>query len=187
MNEHTSLLRNRIQRMEKLLDDLLIFYRAGKADGNLSQLDVNEMTREIFEIQNNKPGLTLDIKNLLPTFNTLSTPFEQVIRNLFSNAIKHHDRDTGSIQISSRHLGDLYEFSVCDDGPGIPEKFHERVFGMFQTLKPRDEMEGSGMGLALIKKIIEGYGGSIQLKSTGRGTCFIFTWPLVIRRSEAHD
>lgn len=188
ISQHTGLLRNRIKRMEKLLDDLLIFYRAGKAEGAEGMLDVNELVREIFDIQNNKPGLKLNLKNMLPILNTLSTPFEQVIRNLLSNAIKHHDRDQGVIQVSSRLVDEnFYEFSVCDDGPGIPEKFHERVFGMFQTLRPRDEMEGSGMGLALIKKIIENYGGNIQLKSTGRGACFIFTWPIHIRRSEPHD
>ncbi len=188
IGQHTELLRNRIRRMEKLLDDLLIFYRAGKADGVENTLDVNEMVREIFDIQNNKPGLTLELKNILPKINTFSTPFEQVIRNLLSNAIKHHDREEGVIQFSSRLLDEhFYEFTLCDDGPGIPEKFHERVFGMFQTLRPRDEMEGSGMGLALIKKIVESYGGNIQLKSSGRGACFIFTWPIHIRRSEPDD
>ncbi|RYZ88116.1 MAG: ATP-binding protein, partial [Moraxellaceae bacterium] len=124
----------------------------------------------------------------LPTLKTLSTPFELVIRNLFSNAIKHHDKDEGIIKISSRLLNDDYiEFTVCDDGPGIPEKFHNRIFGMFQTLKPRDELEGSGMGLALIKKIVETYGGCITLKSSGRGSCFSFSWPLTIHRRQEND
>lgn len=188
VTEHTLLLRNRIQRMEKLLDDLLIFYRAGKAEGVLMLVDTVQMVKEIFEIQNNKPGLILQINNELPSFMTLSTPFELIIRNLFSNAIKHHDKQEGLIQISSRELDeDFFEFSVCDDGPGIPEKFHNRIFGMFQTLKPRDELEGSGMGLALIKKIVETYNGHITLKSSGRGSCFKFTWPKNIRRRQEND
>lgn len=186
--EHTQLLRNRIQRMEKLLDDLLIFYRAGKSEGTMMEVDVNQMTKDIFEIQNNKPGLRLEISNKLPQLTTLSTPFELIIRNLFSNAIKHHDKQEGLIQVSSRELDENFiEFSVCDDGPGIPEKFHSRIFGMFQTLKPRDELEGSGMGLALIKKIVETYGGYITLKSTGRGSCFSFGWPKAIRRRQEND
>jgi len=185
---HTALLRNRIQRMEKLLDDLLIFYRAGKSEGNLMTVNVNQMINEIFEIQNNKPGLHIELINELPTLNTLSTPLELVIRNLLSNAIKHHDKQEGVIQVSSRDVDSEYvEFSVSDDGPGIPEKFHHRIFGMFQTLKPRDELEGSGMGLALIKKIIDTYGGSVTLKSEGRGACFSFSWPKNIRRREDHD
>jgi len=186
--EHTKLLRNRIQRMEKLLDDLLVFYRAGKAEGAIVDTDVNQLVTEIFEIQNNKPGLRLEILSPLPQFKTLSTPFELVIRNLFSNAIKHHDKSEGVIQVSYRTIDDkCFEFSICDDGPGIPEKFHNRVFGMFQTLKPRDELEGSGMGLALIKKIVETYGGKVSLASEGRGACFSFTWPINIRRRQEND
>lgn len=185
---HTELLRNRIQRMEKLLDDLLIFYRAGKSEGNLMTVNVNQMIKEIFEIQNNKSGLRLELINELPTFSTLSTPLELIIRNLLSNAIKHHDKQEGVIQISSRELNeDQYEFSVCDDGPGIPEKFHQRIFGMFQTLKPRDELEGSGMGLALIKKIVVNYGGIVTLKSEGRGCCFSFSWPKYISGRQEND
>jgi PAS domain S-box-containing protein len=185
---HTELLRNRIQRMEKLLDDLLIFYRAGKSEGTLMTVNVNQMINEIFEIQNNKPGLHLELLNELPTLTTLSTPLELIIRNLLSNAIKHHDQQEGVIQVRSRELNDdFFEFSVSDDGPGIPEKFHHRIFGMFQTLKPRDELEGSGMGLALIKKIIDTYGCTVTLKSEGRGACFSFSWPKNMRRREEHD
>jgi PAS domain S-box-containing protein len=188
VNGHTALLRNRIQRMEKLLDDLLIFYRAGKSEGALMEVNVNDMVKEIFEIQNNKPGLRLELNNTLPIFTTLSTPFELIIRNLFSNAIKHHDKQEGIIQVSSRDIDEHYfEFSVCDDGPGIPEKFHSRIFGMFQTLKPRDELEGSGMGLALIKKIVENYSGAVTLKSTGRGSCFSFSWPKIINKRQLND
>lgn len=186
--KHTKMLRNRIQRMEKLLDDMLIFYRAGKTDGNISRIDLAQMAKELFDIQNTKAGLRLELGNNLPVFDSLSTPFEQILRNLFSNAIKHHDSESGVIRVEGRQLNtDFYEFSVSDDGPGIPAKFQERVFGMFQTLKPRDELEGSGMGLALIKKIVETYGGKISLHSDGRGCSFTFTWPQTIRRKQDHD
>ncbi|QEY14517.1 HAMP domain-containing protein [Cellvibrio sp. KY-GH-1] len=182
VGKHTQMLRNRIQRMEKLLDDMLIFYRAGKTDGKFTVINLAQMAAELFEIQNTKAGLRLELGENLPTFETLSTPFEQVIRNLFSNAIKHHDLDQGVIRLECTNIRDkFYEISVSDDGPGIPEKFQERVFGMFQTLKPRDELEGSGMGLALIKKLVEAYGGSIKLSSQGRGCRFTFTWPQVIK------
>lgn len=188
VNKHTAMLRNRIQRMEKLLDDLLTFYRAGKMDGNLTEVDITKMAKELFDIQNTKPGLHLEVAENLPCFTTLSTPFEQVLRNLFSNAIKHHDRDEGVIRVGCTILpNQFYQFSVCDDGPGIPEKFQQRVFGMFQTLKPRDELEGSGMGLALIKKIVSTYGGNIHLVSEGRGCCFYFSWPQHIKKDSKDD
>lgn len=186
--KHTQMLRNRIQRMEKLLDDMLIFYRAGRTDGNISRIDLAHMARELFDIQNTKKGLRLELGDDLPVFDSLSTPFEQILRNLFSNAIKHHDADEGTIRVEGRQLDrDFYQFSVIDDGPGIPARFQERVFGMFQTLKPRDEVEGSGMGLALIKKIIETYGGKISVYSDGRGCRFTFTWPKIIRGKPDHD
>ncbi len=175
---HTKLMRSRIMRMEKLLDDMLIFYRAGKLDTNQKLVDVKRMAIELFDMQNLKPGFRLEVEDSLPVFTTFAIPFEQVLRNLFSNAIKHHDKDKGVIRVACQELNaDYFEFSVCDDGPGIPEQYQQRVFGMFQTLKPRDEMEGSGMGLALIKKIIENYNGEITVHSPGRGTCFMFTWP----------
>jgi len=188
VGKHTQMLRNRIQRMEKLLDDMLVFYRAGKTDGNITRIDVAHMAKELFEIQNTKAGLHLELGDNLPVFDSLSTPFEQILRNLFSNAIKHHDLGEGVIRIDGRRLpNDFYEISVSDDGPGIPSKFQERVFGMFQTLKPRDELEGSGMGLALIKKIVETYGGKISVYSEGRGCRFTFTWPQTIKRKPDHD
>ncbi|HOY23784.1 MAG TPA: PAS domain S-box protein, partial [Cellvibrio sp.] len=101
---HTELLRNRIKRMEKLLDDLLIFYRAGKMDGELIAINLTQMISAIFEIQNNKPGLRLEIIGDQPNLTTLSTPLELVIRNLFSNAIKHHDKQEGIIRASAREL-----------------------------------------------------------------------------------
>lgn len=185
---HTELLRNRIKRMEKLLDDLLIFYRAGKTEGELMVVDLTQMVSGIFEIQNNKPGLRLEIIGNLPSLTALSTPLELVIRNLFSNAIKHHDKDEGIIQVRTRELNNNFiEISVSDDGPGVPEAFHNRIFGMFQTLKPRDEIEGSGMGLALIKKIVENYGGYITIHSVGRGCRFSFSWPIDMRRRPEND
>jgi signal transduction histidine kinase len=188
VGKHTQMLRNRIQRMEKLLDDMLVFYRAGKTDGNITRIDLEHMAKELFEIQNTKAGLHLELGNNLPVFDSLSTPFEQILRNLFSNAIKHHDLDEGVIRIEGRRLNsDFYEISVSDNGPGIPAKFQERVFGMFQTLKPRDELEGSGMGLALIKKIVGTYGGTISVYSEGRGCRFTFTWPQTIKRKQDHD
>ena len=188
VEKHTQMLRNRILRMEKLLDDMLIFYRAGKTDGNVSHIDLAHMAKELFEIQNTKAGLHLELGNNLPIFDSLSTPFEQILRNLFSNAIKHHDLDEGIVRVEGRQLNDdFYEISVSDNGPGIPAKFQERVFGMFQTLRPRDELEGSGMGLALIKKIVETYGGTITVFSEGRGCRFTFTWPLTIKRKQEHD
>ncbi len=100
------------------------------------------------------------------------------MRTLNSTAIKPHDRTEINLDISAKENGKFYRFSVKDDGAGIAIEYHERIFEMFKTLKPRDEIEGSGMGLAIIKKLIERQGGKIWVESQAgkRGTNFIFDW-----------
>jgi len=115
----------------------------------------------------------------MPTLLTERVPLETVFRNLIQNAYKHHDHpDQGCVTVSAEESGTTVLFSVADDGPGISPEFHERIFQIFQTLKPRDEVEGSGMGLTVVKKIIESRGGSIAVESeSGAGATFCFTWP----------
>jgi PAS domain S-box-containing protein len=168
----------RIKRMETLLDDLLTYSRVEKMHGLYKKIDLNVTVQDLFGMNNIKPGLILKIVGKLPIFETYATPLEHVINNLLSNAIKHHDKNEGTIQVSSIDKDDhFYEISVIDDGPGIDPQFHQRIFNMFQTLKPRDEVEGSGMGLALVKKIVEQFGGVVDIESRSRGCRFFFTWP----------
>ncbi len=185
VSETSQKIKIRIKRMETLLDDLLAYYRVEKMQGFYKSLDVRQSVIDIFHMNNNKPGLVLEIENELPVFVTYVTPIEQVFSNLISNAIKHHDKSNGVIRIAAKDVNsDWYEFSVFDDGPGIDPQFHQRIFNMFQTLRPRDEVEGSGMGLALVKKIIEQYGGQVNIDSESRGSRFYFTWPKSIKRIE---
>ena len=105
-------------------------------------------------------------------------PLKQIILNLINNAIKHHESNNGVITISAKDAGDNYIFSVRDDGPGILPEFYDEVFKMLRTLKPRDQIEGSGMGLAMVKKYIDVYGGEIHIEpNKPKGVAFIFTWP----------
>jgi len=123
-------------------------------------------------------AFTITVQPQLPIFMTERVPLELVLRNLISNAIKHHHRADGQVQIIGQDQGNVIEFAVIDDGPGIDPQFHERIFQMFQTLKPRDQVEGSGIGLAVVKKVIESRGGKIRVESVaGQGTIFRFTWP----------
>ena len=180
--QHMGLLRGRLRRMERLLDDLLAYSRAGRLEGSVSQVELGKWAQNIFELQAPPEGFTLEVAPDLPTLTTLATPLEQVLRNLFANAIKHHDRAQGRIRLDWRAASKTYhELSVTDDGPGISPEYQERVYLMFQTLRPRDEVEGSGMGLALVKKIVEAYGGTTSIVSDGiRGTTIRFTWPINI-------
>ncbi|WP_373545994.1 ATP-binding protein [Chamaesiphon sp.] len=102
----------------------------------------------------------------------------QVFTNLISNAIKHHHRADGSIHISGRDLGEFYEFAIADDGPGIAPEQHERIFEIFQAVNPQNRSDSTGIGLSIVRKIIETEGGTIRVESQiGTGTTFYFTWP----------
>ena len=113
----------------------------------------------------------------MPTFPTTKSALELVFRNLINNAIKHHDRNVINIDISAERNNGYYRFSVKDDGPGIDPKYYEHIFEMFKTVKPR-EAGGSGIGLAIVKKLIAHQGGRICVEPHGRGTNFIFDWKI---------
>ncbi|MCW8889764.1 MAG: ATP-binding protein [Sedimenticola sp.] len=176
--EHLRLMRSRLNRMERLLDDLLTYSRIGRKAFVIKPVDVREMIEGLWSLHSVPEHFELKLTGEYPLFNTLETPLEQVFRNLISNSIKHFTGVKGIIEITASAQPSGYTFSIRDNGPGIEPKHQERVFGMFQTLRSRDDVEGSGMGLAIVKKIVENYGGTIRLESDGKhGTCFIFTWP----------
>lgn len=181
------LLKSRVRRLESLLDDLLAYSRAGRGDTASDLVDTKELVGELALLVSPPQGFSIVSGETLLTFETARAPLTQVVQNLISNAIKHHDRPAnGHVWIEALTLPHAIEFTVTDDGPGIPERFHERVFGMFQTLKPRDEVEGSGMGLAIVKKLIEIQGGKIWLTEgqAGQGLSVHFTWPHSKRESK---
>jgi signal transduction histidine kinase len=126
------------------------------------------------------PGFTITVDEQMPIILAESVPLETVFRNLIGNAIKHHPRpDRGNVRISALQQDAWVEFAVADDGGGILPEFHERIFQVFQRLNPQSEVEGSGMGLAVVKKIVESRGGNISVESSpGHGATFRFTWPL---------
>lgn len=178
--EYLGLMRNRLTRMEALLDSLLQYARVGRTEQKMEELDLEAVAKEIFDLQGLREHFRLETDSL-PTITTHGTPLKQVLRNLIGNAAKHHDKGQGIIRVQARLRGGFYEFSVSDDGPGIPEQYHSRVFLMFHTLRPRDEVEGCGMGLTMAKKIVENYGGAIGLEAAKpRGTRVVFTWPVKI-------
>jgi len=176
--ENLAMLHNRVERLDLLLDSLLEYSRIGRAGGAPENVDSAKMVADIAEYIAPRPGFTIACRGDLPEIHTHKASLEQVLRNLIGNGLKHHDRDTGTVCVSAREIGDKVEFRVEDDGPGVPKAYHERIFQMFQTLKSRDEMEGSGMGLAIVKKSVEVHAGKISVESAppGRGTAFVFTW-----------
>lgn len=179
---HLTTLRERVQRMERLLNDLLAYSRVGRRDGLTEVVDTTALVNDIVALLAPPPGFTIHIVGELPALLTPKTPIEIVLRNLIGNALKHHHApEVGAVWISARAVDDFVEFCVRDNGPGIDPQYHERIFGIFQTLQPRDQVEGSGIGLALVKKAVEYRGGAIRLESDGKsGVAFYFTWPKLI-------
>jgi signal transduction histidine kinase len=176
--ENLGLLQKRVERLDLLLDSLLQYSRVGRGGGRPENIDSAMLVDEIWDYLAPRSGFDVTWRGEIPVIQTNKAPLEQVLRNLIGNGLKHHDNKCGHIVVSARDLGDRVEFRVEDDGPGIPAAFHERIFQMFQTLKSRDEMEGSGMGLAIVKKSVEFHGGTIHVESAPpvRGTAFVFTW-----------
>jgi PAS domain S-box-containing protein len=169
----------RVQRMSRLLDDILLYARAGKIKSvSGDAMTAAALVQEIVDTLDVPDGFVIRWDDSLADAHIRRVPLEQVLYNLIGNAIKHHDRSIGLIEIQVRSAGNRHVFSVTDDGPGISEQFHESVFEMFTTLKPRDEVEGSGMGLAVVRKILCSLGGNCGLESCGeRGTRIWFDWP----------
>lgn len=175
--EHLGLLRNCVTRLEVLLDDILAYSRAGRIVDDVREVDIGELVKQV--VETHVPPAFKVILPDLPKIISPATPLTQIFGNILSNAVKHHDKGGGVIEVRCQPVGRFYEFSVQDDGPGIPPQYHERVFQMFQTLQSRDIVEGSGMGMAIIKKLVEWQGGRVWIESGEgkRGTAIHFLWP----------
>jgi signal transduction histidine kinase len=174
------LLMSRTSRLEKLLEDLLDYSRIERKVGEIQVVDTKELILSVFDLQDPSGSLRLNCPESMPVINTSVSPFETIIRNLIGNAIKHINKKDGVITVSGEEFLTYYQFSVRDNGPGIPERYHEQIFELFKTLQPRDVVEGSGMGLSIIKKLLDYHNGSIVVESDGEnGSCFTFTWPKI--------
>tara|TARA_R110002072_G_scaffold300960_1_gene479306 strand:- start:486 stop:2327 length:1842 start_codon:yes stop_codon:yes gene_type:complete len=177
-----SLLNARVARMSSLLDGLLQFSRIGKEAFALSpiHLGILEGVAELLDVP---AEAEVEVSWEGPQVALARPPFELVVRNLVGNAIKHRGQGAVLVRVRARVLSEerALELVVEDNGPGIAPRFQERVFEVFQTLRPRDEVEGSGIGLALVLKSVQACGGSIGLESdpeTRPGTTFRVRWPL---------
>lgn len=183
---HMELLRGRVQRMEALIDGLLQFSRVGRERVVSEPVDVGQLVADVIDLLAPPASFTIEVAPDLPTLLAPRLPLHQVFANLIGNAVKHHHRTDGTVSVTGRDLGSRFEFAVRDDGPGIGAAYHEKIFHIFQTLAPRDQVEGTGVGLALVKRIVESQGGTITVESNeGAGATFRFTWPK--RASEQPD
>lgn len=178
IRQQMTLLRSRVLRMENLINGLLSYSRAGRLQAASHKVDVRKLVAEVVDSLDIPDGMEVHVDTALPCLTTQELPLQQVFANLISNAVKHHDRDHGRIEVTVQDQDIHYQFVVKDDGPGVDPQYHEKVFNIFQTLKARDSFESTGIGLSIVKKIVEAQGGTISLlSSVGAGATFCFTWP----------
>ena len=177
-----TLLRNRVDRMSTTIDGLLNYACIGPSNTVPEEFSVTELITEAIDSLAPPPTFNLFVSPDLPTLTAHRLRLFQVFSNLIGNAIRHHDRSDGSIDISCKDCGDFYEFTVTDDGPGIDPEYHEKIFEIFQSVNPQKSPDSTGIGLSIVKKIVETEGGTIRLESQlGQGATFCFTWPYLGR------
>jgi len=176
--EKIDLLLNRVERMHNLIDGILQYSRIGRVKDEKIQVNLNELVPNIIDLIAPPESITVTVENELPVIECEKTRIIQVFQNLLSNAVKYMDKPQGQIRIGCVEENGSWKFSVADNGPGIEEKHFEKIFQIFQTLAPRDEVESTGVGLTLVKKIVEMYEGRIWVESKiGEGSTFFFTLP----------
>lgn len=180
------LIKQRVRRMEDLINAILDYSRADRTAGEEVVVDTNELVKEALDFIGNFENVELSFGSPMPTFSTDKTRLQQVFSNLLGNAIRYCDKPEVKISVSADVTDDGWIFSVKDNGPGIDKQYHEKIFAIFQTLQRRDEVESTGVGLAIVKKIIEDQGGKIWVESAvGEGADFRFFWPKQRKNKDA--
>jgi signal transduction histidine kinase len=175
---HLELLRSRVHRLEDMIDGVLRYSRAGRISEPAVSVEVGALVREVVELLDPPPEIRIAISPALPAVHTSRIALQQVFLNLIGNALKHAHRADLEIVIGGVATDDGWELFVRDNGPGIAPEHHDRIWGMFCTLSARDQVEGSGIGLALVRRTVESVGGRTWIESdAGTGATFYFTWP----------
>jgi two-component system sensor kinase FixL len=176
--EMIDLLVGRVKRMDSLIDGILHYSRVGRLIGRDEQIDLNTLVKDVIDMLAPLEHIHISFENELPVIIGDKIRIAEVFQNLLSNAIEFMDKSDGKITIGCVDRGSYWKFSIADNGPGIDKRYYEKIFQVFQTLAPRDKHESTGIGLALVKKIVELYGGKIWVESTaGEGSVFFFTLP----------
>lgn len=176
--KNMNLLENRVNRMDALISGILEYSKVGRMKVATEIVDVNKLLAEIIDLLAPPPAFSITIQPGIPSLTTEKILLQQVFSNLINNAIKYNDKDKGKIDISMVQSEEFYEFTVADNGPGIAPEHHHKIFGIFQTLEQKDKVESTGIGLGIVKKIIDEHSGKIWIDSEkGSGAKFIFTWP----------
>ncbi|MBN2019805.1 MAG: hypothetical protein JW749_06225 [Sedimentisphaerales bacterium] len=176
--EQLNLLTSRVKRMQSLMDGVLQYSRIGRVTEQPVPIDLNKLLPQIIDALAAPPNIHITVENQLPVITSEPTRIQQVFANLIGNAVRFMNKSEGVVKVACEEKDGFWEFSVSDNGPGIEQQHFERIFKIFQTLQAKDQLETTGMGLTIAKKIVTLYGGKIWLNSKiGEGSTFFFTLP----------
>jgi len=176
--EDLNMLRERTSKMNDMIQGILEYSRVGRTEEKAEQIDLNELVKDLIELLAPPDNIEILVENKLPKYMADQTRLTQVFQNLLSNSIKYIDKPKGIIKIACTEKENEWKFSVSDNGPGIEAKYFEKIFKIFHTLETDLENKSTGIGLTIVKKIIDLYEGKIWVESEiGKGTIFYFTLP----------
>ena len=171
-------IKGRVKRMDRFIDGLLEYSRIGIKDNTMEEVDLDEVLKGVLDSLNVPQSIIINKKPKFPVIKGVRILLFQLFSNLIANGINFNDKKEGLIDLDFKVMEEGFEFCVGDNGPGIDPNHHERVFEVFQTLNPRDKVESTGIGLSIVKKVIDLHKGTIRIASTpGEGTRFIFWLP----------
>jgi signal transduction histidine kinase len=176
-NLYCNMLLEQVHRMDKLISGILSYAKSGREQVEKTTVQLENLLQGVIDSLNIPSGMQIHLGEGLPVLVAEEIYLQQLFSNLISNAIKYHDRPDGTIAIHCRDNGDFYQFSVADDGPGIPAQYHDKIFRMYYTHNGASAKDSTGLGLAIVQKITAEKGGKAWVESTGRGATFYFTWP----------
>ncbi|HSI91076.1 MAG TPA: ATP-binding protein, partial [Adhaeribacter sp.] len=152
--------------------------QVGRTSGEKEKIDLNELVAESMDLIAPPANIRTEIETPLPVLYIEKSPIEQLFQNLLSNAVKYMDKPEGIIKIGAVEEAGFWKFYISDNGPGIEKEYFDRIFQLFQTLQARDQFESTGIGLTIVKKVVENFGGKVWVDSKpGEGTTFYFTLP----------
>jgi PAS domain S-box-containing protein len=177
VRKNFNLIKERVVRMESLINGILDYSKVAKKNSHVEDQDLQAIIEEVISMLNDG-SCKITIADKIPHVHADRTKIQQVFMNIIGNAIKFNTKEEKTVVIRYKDQGDVHRFSISDNGPGIDPRFHEKIFQIFQTINSRDSFESTGVGLAIVKKIIDEQTARVWVESEpGNGTTFHFTWP----------
>ncbi|MBK7572716.1 MAG: response regulator [Bacteroidetes bacterium] len=172
-----NMMKSRTGRLQGLIDGILHYSRMGNVTESKETFSTKELVISIIDLLSPPANVRFEVADGLPEVTAEKIKLHEVFQNLISNSIKYNNKDNSVIKIEFQEFPTYFEFSVIDNGIGIKEEHQAKIFGIFQTLVPKDKVESTGIGLTIVKKIVEQQGGEVIVTSKfGEGSCFKFKW-----------